>query len=112
MGQYDLWPPRCRLNFYRRRNKLWFFETDRFLDLYDTLILHWHKKQRTIYFGLSTKSTRWQRRDDVALQHIEDLIRYDLTFDGDKVRIKRVSKPGKKCTEEFLWKLVVTQLGY
>lgn len=102
-----LWPPKCRLAFYKRRTKLLFVERDRKLDLSDTLMLPWPRNHRTVYMGVSTKSTRWKRWNGKTLKKIEWLIKYDITFDGDRVRIMRLGKTGIPCLKEFLWKLEI-----
>jgi hypothetical protein len=57
--------------------------------------------------GVSTNSTRWRRWNEETLKRIEWLINYDITFDGDRVRITRLGKKGTPCFEEFLWKLEI-----
>jgi len=113
MGNYSWgiysWPPRCRLAFYERRTKLLFTDTDRSLDLNDALLLHWDPKHRTVYMGVSTKSPRWKRWNEQNLQKIEASIKYDITWDGDHVRITRLGTKGVPCSEEFLWKLQMRQ---
>jgi hypothetical protein len=82
-----------------------FSETDRRTDLSDTLMFGGN--YRTVYLGVSTKSVRWQRWDEDNLEKIEALIKYDITFDGDRVQITRLGKKGAPCSTEFLWRLQI-----
>jgi hypothetical protein len=61
--------------------------------------------------GLSSQSHRWQVWTEANLAKIENLIRYDLGFDGYRAIIKRLTKAKRPCTEEFLWKLQIRTLG-
>ncbi|TXN26231.1 hypothetical protein [Methylobacterium sp. WL30] len=99
------WPPKCTLSFYRRGAALGSF-TNRRLDLSDTLMLQHDANQLTVEFGLVTESRRWLCWDEKNLAKIEDLIRYDLGFDGYAVTIRRcAANIGMPCDEEFRWKL-------
>jgi hypothetical protein len=100
-----LWPPRPRLSFYRKRDKLRFSTTERDFDLCDGL-MH-TQNYRTEYFGLSTVSKRWIRWNSETLSRVEALIKYDFDFDGYYVRIHRISTPGQPCAVEFLWLLKI-----
>lgn len=110
MREQFKWPPRSRLAFYRR-TKLLFAETDRELDLSDTLMGIWPYYSRTVYMGISSRSTRWKSWTEEKLQKIEDLIRYDLDFDGYRVTITRLTEARRPCTKEFLWKLRIRTRG-
>src|SRR5687767_1355333 len=92
-----LWPPRSRLTFYRGhrggRTRL-FSVRDRGFDLSDGLMLNWNHASRTVYMGLSTESKRWPRWDEKAVSWVEEVIRYDLDFDGYGVSIRRLGRLG------------------
>lgn len=107
MDERYLWPPRCRLAFYARRTRLLFSERDRQLDLSDTLMWDASRQHRTVYMGVSSRSSRWKRWTEANLKKIKSLIRYDIMFDGDRVRISRLSAKGSPCIKEFLWRLEI-----
>ncbi|PHK93472.1 hypothetical protein CR162_18545 [Pseudoroseomonas rhizosphaerae] len=104
------WPPRSTLRFYRGE-RLVISSSDRLFDLSDELMGWNAPSPRKLTFGLSSLSTNatWRVWDEKALSLIEGLIRYDLTFDGYRVRIKRVSAPGSPCREEFRWSLDIKE---
>ena len=102
------WPACGRLTFYRRKDIPLFGTSDRMFDLSDELMgWNWPHDSRTIYMGVSTKSVRWKRWSNEALEKIELLIRYDLGFDGYRVRIARLTAGSPSCSTEFLWKLQI-----
>ena len=84
-------------------------------DLADLLRWHVEEDGLTIYLGLSTLSHKWPLWTDAKLKDIEKRLRYDLGFDGFKVKIQRhMPTVNKKLTEkhqrgsdEFLWKLTI-----
>jgi hypothetical protein len=57
--------------------------------------------------GLSSKSIQWRIWTEEKLTRIENLIRYDLGFDGYRVVVRRLTKAKRPCAEEFLWKLQI-----
>lgn len=101
------WPPKCQMFFRSGRGNLFFDSTDRDLDLSDSLMLHWQGVSRTVYLGLTTASKEWKVWNIENVEKIEDLIRYDLNFDGYYVNIKRVGRLELPCTNEFTWKLLI-----
>jgi hypothetical protein len=103
-----LWPPKCRLAFYKRQTKLVTVKRDRELDISDACMWWWPRRiTATMYFGIATKSTQWKLWNEEALKRIEWHINYDFTFEGDTVRITRLGKKGSSCSKEFLWKLEI-----
>jgi hypothetical protein len=55
---------------------------------------------------METLSTNWPRWDEESIQCVEELIEYDLNFDGNDVVITRMTdKVGQPCSKEFIWKL-------
>ncbi len=106
------WPPQCRLSFYDGRLRFKFSTTDRLFDLSGNLMLDWNKKSRTIYLGVSTKSTKWIFCEEQNISKIESHIRYDISCDGYYVTINRLSEiDDSYCTEELLWKLRIRTCG-
>lgn len=104
------WPTQMRIAFYNGRGQFQWQTSGRGFDLCDELMLWWEKSSRTIYMGLNIKCDGWSIWDEETLSTVERLIRYDISFDGYRVTIKRVAtKRRAKCTEEFLWKLVVRE---
>ena len=106
------WPTKCYINFRNGRGKLLFGSTDRDLDLSDTLMLHWNSISRTVYLGLSTSNNKWKTWNNENIDKIEWLIRYDLNFDAYNITIKRISRSGLPCTDEFVWKLLIRPMGW
>ncbi|MDE1173666.1 MAG: hypothetical protein PW790_08370 [Parvibaculaceae bacterium] len=103
------WPPRSRLNFYKRKSTLLFSVSDRDFDLSDGLMMNCSNKSRTVYMGVSTASTKWLAWDEAKIESIEELIKYDLTFDGYRVRLQRLGKENSPCSDEFKWKLLIRE---
>lgn len=106
------WPPKCHLNFRDGRGRLYFDSTDRDLDLFDNLMLYSETISRTVYFGLSASSSKYTVWNESTVEKIEWLIRYDLNFDGQSVSIKRISKLGASCSDEFIWKLFIRPMDH
>lgn len=103
-----LWPKLSRLAFYNGYGRRLWETKDRKLDLSDSLMLHWPTPTRTVYLGIRTGSDKWKFWDESNLSKIEQLVRYDLRFDGYYVTIKRATpKNRRRCTSEFIWKLVI-----
>lgn len=100
------WPPKSRLNFYRR-NHLWCTTTNRETDLADFLMLRVPGAYLTVSMGLSSKSVRWKNWDEENVGRIEEQINTDLESDGYKVSSCRLSAIGISCDQEFLWKLKI-----
>lgn len=105
------WPPRSTLRFYRG-SELFLASKDRALDFGDTLMAPRGASKRKVTLGISTQSTKadWHTWNDRSLRLIEGLIRHDLTHDGYRVRIKRVSPLGLRCHQEFRWDLTIEEI--
>ena len=107
------WPPFCRMNFYSGHPNLVFSSEDRMLDLADTLPYNMPNSGRTVYLGLSTICHEWKTWNNVNLRKIEKHIKYDLGFDGYKVKLTRISKTDPKwkkcCSQEFIWELDISE---
>lgn len=68
----------------------------------------------TVIFSLSTPSAQWSTWTEENLCRIEELLAYDLNFDGFDVAIKRVSEnpaDARPCTEDYTWELYITEAG-
>jgi hypothetical protein len=81
-GAMFKWPPAVTMRFYDGRGVLWAQSSSRELDLADTLMLSWPHESRTVYMGVTTGSARWLSWDQKNVEKIEELIRYDITFDS------------------------------
>jgi hypothetical protein len=105
------WPPECVLTFSSRRGIVYFRTTDRKLDLADSLMLNHPYTSRLVCMSVSTESAKWDKWTEDKLQKIEDLIRYDITFDGYRVTIKRMTRMPRPqpfwCTKPFQWLLQI-----
>jgi hypothetical protein len=77
------------------------------IDLADTFLDFWPYRQRTVEMRLSSESKKWLKWDEKALALMEENIRYDLSHDGYRVIIKRISGVGEPCSTEMRWKLIV-----
>ena len=114
------WPPFSRLNFYRRSpvkiksaqsQQLILSSEDRMLDLADNLMRNVDSAE--IYFGLVTFSHLWEDWTEKNVRRIEELIKYDLEFDGYNVEIQRITNVSKSrgdtpCHSQFVWKLNIS----
>ena len=120
IAEYFAWPPFSRLNFYRnspikikstKSQQLIFSSEDRMLDLADNLMRNVDSAE--IYFGLVTFSHLWEDWTEKNVQRIEELIKYDLEFDGYNVAIQRITNVSRSrgdtpCHSEFVWKLNIS----
>lgn len=111
------WPPFSKLNFYKSPPELIISSEDRMLDLADHLTNEVSfDKDTTVYFGLKTISPLWKVWTEDNLKAVENLIKYDLSFDGFKVDIERITnvicpytkKQDIPCHEEFVWELNIS----
>ncbi|PCI41447.1 MAG: hypothetical protein COB46_03515 [Rhodospirillaceae bacterium] len=108
-GKEFLFPPWVTLSFYDGRKRLLFSTNKRDFDLSDNLMLDHPYNSRRIFLGIKTNSKSWNIWNEECVQKLEELIRYDLEFDGYRVQIKRMSKLGGKCVLEFLWRLQIRE---
>lgn len=102
-----LWPAASTLTFRDFRGREYFSSRDRRLDLPDSLMGRWDN--RTVYLGLKTNSPKWVSWTEDNVSAIENLVRYDLSFDGYRVRLERLDAVGQdqRCVDEFHWKVVI-----
>ncbi len=102
------WPPMPTFTFYSSSGKILLVERDADLDLFKTLMLDWPKDTRTIHIGISSHGKTWPSWTESRINYVEGLIRYDLCYDGCRVRIKRVTNGLRhKGSSEFRWTLSV-----
>ncbi|CAA9889553.1 conserved hypothetical protein [Candidatus Methylobacter favarea] len=103
------WPPFSKLNCYSQPPELILSSKNRMLDLADNLTDEVNfEEDAIVYLGLSTISHLWDAWTEENLIIIENLIRYDLEFDGFNVEIERVTDQGMLCDQEFLWELNIS----
>lgn len=106
----DKWPPRVRIYIYDEDMGLIDKSKDSRYDLHDGLMQAWPDSTRTVFMGIETLSTNWPQWDEESIKCVEDLIEYDLNFDGNNVVITRITQNiGQPCSEEFIWKLDISE---
>lgn len=106
----DKWPPRVRLYIYDENLGLIEESKDIRYDLHDGLMQAWPDSTRTVHLGMKTLSTNWPKWDEESIKCVEELIEYDLNFDGNDVVITRITETiGHPCSEEFIWKLDISE---
>ncbi len=59
----------------------------------------------------ASKQPGWRSWDEANLARMEKLISYDITHDGYRVRIARLSAVGQPAVEEFRWLLNTRTAG-
>lgn len=101
------WPARPFFLFRNARGKIYFTSEDRMLDLSDSL-MH-SANNRTVYLQFSTKAKDWVYWTSERIKTIEERIRYDLEFDGYKVKVEFLGPipDDLLCTEAVCWKLTI-----
>jgi len=101
----DKWPPKVSITIYGESDDgMYVYEEskDSKFDLSDNLPFHLH----TVFLGIETLSKNWPVWDEESLKLIEELIEFDLHFDGNEVFITRTTEQiGQSCSEEFIWRL-------
>jgi len=85
-------------NLLRKSNNIAFDLSDNLMGFFDGSLL-------VAIFNLSKGEHKFWSDD--YLKEIEDLIEYDLSFDGYKVGIERLSEVNISCEEEYCWKLSI-----
>jgi len=107
IGRAYMWPPRCRISFYNGRNKLLWSSSRRNLDLSDTLMLDWPHASRRVTLGMSSQSRAacWHAWTEENVANLEYVIRHDLTYDGYRLGLVRLTNVGIPCSDEFRWAL-------
>src|SRR5690242_3789835 len=104
------WPARCTLTFTNKRGKVYFRSKDRELDLADSLMMYYPRNTRLVYMSVSTESSKWKQWTEENLKTLEDLVRYDITFDGYHLSMKRMTAVRSRapfCTSPFQWQLQI-----
>lgn len=102
-----LWPAHSSMTFRSAQGRIYFHSHNRRLDLADSLMNY--ARNRTVYLDFSTKAQEWEYWDVEKVNAIESLIRYNLGFDGYRVRIVRLLPVSDDypCTSPFSWKLEI-----
>lgn len=106
------WPPRCTIKLYEADKGSMVYppltsSTDRLFDMSDDI--EPHDMPLSVYFELSTKSTKWHKWDEDNLSQIESQIRYDLELENYDVVIERRGAINSPCSQEFLWRLDICE---
>jgi hypothetical protein len=82
------------------------------LDLADSLMLDWPHASRRVILGMSSQSRagRWSTWNEENVGRMEYIIRHDLTYDGYRFGLSRLTNVGIPCVEEFRWALRIVSL--
>jgi hypothetical protein len=108
------WPSHSKITCFNSSDEIIAESKRSRLDLSDSLML-WRESDEPLFCSIevSTKDKNWITWNSENVRKIEIHIAYDLEFDAYKVKIERVSKPGKTlCNKPFKWNLeIVTDYG-
>ena len=108
------WPSHSKITCFNSSGEIIAESKRSRLDLSDSLML-WRESDEPLSCSIevSTKDKDWNTWNSENVRKIESHIAYDLEFDAYKVKIERVSKPGKTlCNKPFKWNLeIVTDYG-
>jgi hypothetical protein len=107
------WPPNSKIVCFNSDEKVIAESKRSKLDLADSLMSC--RDSLTAYIDVAVlprrslgSIARWKSWNTENVQKIERHIEYDLTFDGYKVAIERVTKPGKLlCSNPFRWRIEI-----
>lgn len=103
------WPPHSKIACFNSSGETIAASKRSRLDLSDSLML-WRESDKPLLCSIevSTKDNDWTTWNSENVRKIERHIAYDLEFDGYKVQIERVSKPGRTlCSKPFRWNLEI-----
>lgn len=103
------WPPHSKITCFNSSDEIIAVSKRSRLDLSDSLML-WRESGDPLICSIevSTKNEDWSTWSLANVRKIESHISYDLEFDAYKVKIERVSKPGKTlCSKPFKWNLEI-----
>lgn len=102
------WPPHSKITCFDSNKEIIATSKRSRLDLFDALMLWRQEQTLSCSIEVSTKSPEWTTWNSVNVKMIEDHITYDLEYDDCKVKINRVSSPGKTlCSKPFRWTLEI-----
>lgn len=103
------WPSHSKIICFTLNDKIIAESKRSRLDLSDSLMLGRESTEPFLCsIEISTKDDDWTTWNSENVRRIEGHISYDLEFDGYKVKIERVSKPGKTlCSKPFKWNLEI-----
>jgi hypothetical protein len=99
------WPKDAQIKITDEEGSLFCESNDRAFDLSDNLMEFFDGSLLVAIFNLSRGERELWTCD--YLKEIENLIEYDLSFDGYKVDIERLSQVNISCDEEYFWKLSI-----
>lgn len=103
------WPPHSKITCFNSSGEIIAKSKRSRLDLSDTLML-WRESDEPLFCSIevSIKDKDWNTWDSENVRKIESHIAKDFEFDAYKVKIGRVSKPGKTlCNKPFKWNLEI-----
>ncbi len=103
------WPPHSKITCFNSSDEIIATSKRSRLDLSDSLML-WRESDGPLFCSIevSVKDKDWITWNSENVRKIESHIAYDLEFDAYKVKIERVSKPGKTlCKNPFKWNLEI-----
>lgn len=104
------WPPHSKIICMSSTGDILAKSKRSRLDLSDSLMLR-RAGISPLFCSIevSTRDKNWIVWNSKNVKKIESYIIYDLEFDGYKVKINRISKPGKTlCKNPFKWNLEIT----
>lgn len=103
------WPSHSKITCFNSSGEIVAVSKRSRLDLSDSL-MSWRESNEPLFFSIevSTKAKDWSTWNSENVRKIENHITYDFEFDAYKVKIERVSKPGKTlCNKPFRWNLEI-----
>lgn len=103
------WPPHSKIICFNSNGEIIVTSKRSRLDLSDSLMLR-RESDEPLFCSIdvSIKDKDWNTWNSENVRKIENHIAYDLEFDAYKVKIERVSKPGKTlCNKPFKWNLEI-----
>jgi hypothetical protein len=100
------WPQGALLSITDEEGNLMCKSRDQSFDLSDNVMHFFDGSPLTVLLSLSNGDKEYWT--DGYLKEIENLISYDLSFDGYSVVIKRLSEVSLSCDSAFYWKLLVS----
>ena len=103
------WPKGAQIKITDEDGGIYCKSNDQSFDISDNLMTFYDGSPLIATFQLSKGERDYWSNG--YLKEIEELIEYDLSFDGFKVDIERLSQVNTSCDEEYCWKLSVDVEG-
>lgn len=103
------WPPHSKITCFNSSGEIIAASKRSRLDLADALMLS-QESDEPLFCSIevSIKDNAWNTWNSENVRKIENHIAYDLEFDAYKVKLYRISKPGKTlCEKPFKWNLEI-----